>query len=126
MFFLSHPILSPFSSDSLSPPTLFLLYLLESNKKFIQIIKFFKFILNLDPKFIKPSPKKNHQTHITNQTQNANVVVEEENAEEEEEDAEEAAATTVEKSTWNLPKITTHSSGEIRPKPPSKIKPKLK
>ena len=116
------------SSDSLSlsPSTIFLLYFLESNKKFIQIIKFFKFILNLDPKFIKPSPKKNHQTHITNQTQNANVVVEEENAEEEEEDAEEAAATTVEKSTRNLPKITTHSSGEIRPKPPSKIKPKLK
>ena len=63
------------SCNSLSPSTLFLLYLLKSNKKFIQIIKIFKFILNLDPKFIKPSlkNKKSHQTHITNQTQNAEV-----------------------------------------------------
>ena len=50
-------VFSP-SCNSLSPSTLFLLYLLKSNKKFIQIIKIFKFILNLDPKFIRPSLKK--------------------------------------------------------------------
>ena len=46
------------SCNSFSPSTLFLLYLLKSNKKFIQIIKIFKFILNLHPKFIRPPLKK--------------------------------------------------------------------
>ena len=65
------------SCNSLSPSTLFLLYLLKSNKKFIQIIKIFKFILNLDPKFIRPSLKKKKKkipsNPYTNQTQNAEV-----------------------------------------------------
>ena len=35
-----------------------LLSSLESNNKSIQIIKFFKLIINLDPKFIKPSHQR--------------------------------------------------------------------
>ena len=58
-FSLSSLILFSLFLYSLSP-----LSSLESNNKFTQIIKFFKFILNLDPKFIKTSPqkkkKKNH------------------------------------------------------------------
>ena len=60
---------------------------LKSHNKFIQIIKFFKIILNLDPKFIKtypPKKKKNkkNQTHINNQTQIAKEEEEEDDDEE--------------------------------------------
>ena len=87
---------------------------LESNNKSIQIIKF---IINLGPKFIKPSSqkkKKNHQTYINNQTQ--------------------IAKKRRRRCQWRRsnikfsPKMTTHSSGEIHPKSllsPPKIKPKL-
>ena len=34
---------------------------LKSHNKFIQIIKFFKIILNLDPKFIKTYPPKKNK-----------------------------------------------------------------
>ena len=62
---------------------------LKSHNKFIQIIKFFKIILNLDPKFIKTYPpkkkkkkKKKNQTHINNQTQIAKEEEEEDDDEE--------------------------------------------
>ena len=64
---------------------------LESNNKSIQIIKF---IINLGPKFIKPSSqkkKKNHQTYINNQTQIAKK---------EEEDANEEGATSNFRPKW--------------------------
>ena len=49
-----HPFLFPLSFNSLSSPTLFLLYLLLNQaSESIQIIKFFKLILNLDPKLFK-------------------------------------------------------------------------
>ena len=48
------PFLFPLSFNSLSSPTLFLLYLLLNQaSESIQIIKFFKLILNLDPKLFK-------------------------------------------------------------------------
>ena len=55
---------------------------LESHNKSIQIIKLFKLILNLDPKYIKTyPPKKKNQTHINNQTQ---IAKEEDDDDEEE------------------------------------------
>ena len=56
---------------------------LESHNKSIQIIKLFKLILNLDPKYIKtyPPKKKKNQTHIKNQTQ---IAKEEDDDDEEE------------------------------------------
>ena len=118
--------LSPLSSDSLSSSNFFLLlYSLKSNNKSIQIIKFFKLILNLDFKFIKPSPlknKKNHQTQIAKEEEeNAEVVEEEEDAKEEEEVAVESPKslpTIVEKSAQNYhpnckPKITGYNQTRI-------------
>ena len=111
--------LSPLSSDSLSSSNFFLLlYSLKSNNKSIQIIKFFKLILNLDFKFIKPSPlknKKNHQTQIAKEEEENAEVVKEEDAEEEEVATKnpKSPPTVVEKSAQNYhpnckPKIIAH------------------
>lgn len=113
--------LSLLSSNSLSSSTLFLLLSsLKSNNKSIQIIKFFKLILNLYHKFIKPSLKKNHQAHIDNPIQ---IAKEEENAKvvEEEKAAVESLKswpTVVEKSVQNhhpncKHKIIAHNQTQI-------------
>ena len=57
-FSIFFSLLYPLSSDSLFFYSHSPLSSLESNNKFIQIIKFFKLVLNLDPKFIKPSHQR--------------------------------------------------------------------
>ena len=115
---LSHLILSlplfSFSSIFLNP-----------TKNLYKLIKFFKFILNLDPKFIKLSPqKKKKKSH---QTQNAEVKKKKRPKRKKKKKQEEQR---------NLPEIRTksplkvavksaHNSDEIHPKSNPNCKPKM-
>ena len=106
--------LSPLSSDSLSSSNFFLLlYSLKSNNKSIQIIKFFKLILNLDFKFIKPSPLKNKK-----KSSNPNCKRRRRKCRS---SRRRRRCQRRRRSSSGEPKIIAHNSGKIRPKLPSKL-----